>query len=94
MNEVYRRIVDVVCRHSGLTIEQVLHCRAEYETDARYLLIYFLSDKLTNGEIVRLTGLSKQLVSKVLTLYNDRKRFKHSLQLEESAIRSALNGQE
>lgn len=93
MNEIYHRIADAVCRHSELTLEQVLHSGAEYETDARYLLIHLLSDKLTNGEITRLTGLSKQLVSKALLRYKDRKRFKHSLQIGEASIRKELNGQ-
>lgn len=90
MNEFYERVCNVVCGHSGLTIEQVLHCRAEYETDTRYLLVHFLSEKLTNGEIVRLTGLSKQLVSKIQAQYNDRRRFKFSLRMEEADIRKEL----
>lgn len=90
MNEFYERVCNVVCRHSGLAIEQVLHCRAEYETDTRYLLVHLLSEKLTNGEIVRLTGLSKQLVSKIQAQYNNRQRFKFSLRMEESDIRKEL----
>lgn len=91
MKEYYETVMGAVCRLTGFTPAEVLHSRCEQATDARFLLLYFLSSKLTNGEITRLTGLSKQAVSQILIRYTDRKRFKFSLRCDEATIRKELD---
>ena len=91
MRGYYELVLGIVSAHSGFITEEILKGRSELCTDARSLLVYFLSLRLTNVEIIRLTGLSKQAVSQLLNRYNDRKRHKFSLQSEERSIRSELD---
>lgn len=91
MREYYELVIGIVSAHSELKTDGILNGRSEVCTDARSLLVHFLSLRLTNGEITRLTGLSKQAVSQLLNRYNDRKRHKFSMQAEERSIRGELD---
>lgn len=94
MREYYERVAGLVCRYTGFPIGEVLKGRSVMQTDARSLLLHFLARRMTNMEIVHLTGLSKQAVSQLINRHADRKRFKDSLRAGERAIRTELEAME
>ena len=75
----YQMVADIICTLNGCTTTELLHSKQEYHTDARYLLIHLLSKRLTNQEIVRLSTLPKQTVSRIVNGYDFRRRQKYSL---------------
>lgn len=90
MRDYYRQVLEVVSRCTGFTEVQILHDRHEVCTDARYLLVHFLSEKLKCNEIVHLTGLSKQTVSQIVNGYDARAKFKYSLRATAKTIEVEL----
>lgn len=87
MREFYLKVLDVVSRHTGFAEAQLLHDRQEIVTDARHLLIHLLGERLTNQEIVHVTGLLKQTVSRLMNGYHIRYKQKFSLRCLESEVR-------
>lgn len=79
-----------VCRHTGFNEIQLLHDRHEVTTDARHLLMLLLSERFTNQEIVHLTRLPKQTVSRLLNGYRMRCKQKYSLRCLEAEVRREL----
>lgn len=94
MRDLYQLTMSTVCRHTGFSEMQILHDRRELCTDARYLLVHLLSEKLRCHEIVHLSGLPKQTVSQIINSYSDRARWKHSLRCCEKEVREELQGEE
>lgn len=92
MRDYYRQVSEVVSQCTGFTEVQILHDRHEVCTDARYLLVHFLSDKLKCNEIVHLTGLSKQTVSQIVNQYDTRAKYKYSLRATAKMIECKLFG--
>lgn len=92
MREFYKQVLEVVSRCTGFPEVQILHDRHEMCTDARYLLVHFLSRHLRCNEIVHLTGLSKQAVSQICNGYEARARFKYSLRSTAKCIELELFG--
>lgn len=92
MREFYQTVTAVVCRQTGFDEVQLLHDRHEVVTDARHLLMFLLAERLTNQEIVHLTGLPKQTVSRLTNGYRMRARQKYSLRCMEADVRRELEG--
>lgn len=61
--ELYQNMVAAVCRHTGVGEVDVLESNKEECVDARYILIHFLSQYLTDEAISRVTGLTRQAVN-------------------------------
>lgn len=61
--ELYQNMVAAVCRHTGVGEVDVLESNKEECVDARYILIHFLSQYLTDEDIPRVTGLTRQAVN-------------------------------
>ena len=61
--ELYQTMVAAVCRHTGVGVVDVLESNKEECVDARYILIHFLSQYLTDEDISRVTGLTRQAVN-------------------------------
>lgn len=90
MRDFYEKVLEAVSYHTGFEETQILHSRLEVCTDARYLLIHFLSEHLKCNEIVYLTGLPKQTVSQICNQYDQRAKFKYSIRECERKIRNEL----
>lgn len=93
MNEFYRGVYEQICLCTGLTLQEILHSRAEQATDARSLLIFILSGKLSNKEITLVTGLPKQTVSQHVNTYQDRKKMRISLRWLEKDVEKKIEEQ-
>lgn len=93
MRDFYQLIVATLCRHTGFNEMQLLHDRHELATDARHLLLHLLGEKLTNQDIVHLTRLPKQTVSRLLNGYRIRSKQKYSLRCLETEVRAELEAQ-
>lgn len=61
--ELYQTMVAAHCRHTGVGEVDVLESNKEECVDARYILIHFLSQYLTDEDISRVTGLTRQTVN-------------------------------
>ena len=48
---------------TGITCEDILSRRTEECADARYILVYFLALRLTDNEIAKVSGMSRQRVN-------------------------------
>lgn len=90
MRDYYQLVMSVICRHTGFNEMQLLHDRHELTTDARHLLMHLLSERLTNQDIVHLTRLPKQTVSRLLNGYRMRCKQKYSLRCLEAEVRREL----
>ena len=91
MRDYYLFILATVCRNTGFTEHEVLHDKREMCTDARYLLIHFLSRQLKCNEIVYYSGISKQAVSQISNQYSMRLRFKSSMRWAEKDIEKDIS---
>lgn len=92
MREFYQQVAATICRHTGFNEVQLLHDRHELTTDARHLLMHLLGERLTNQDIVHLTHLPKQTVSRLLNGYRLRAKQKYSLRCLEMEVRKELEG--
>lgn len=61
--ELYQTMAATVCRHTGVGEVDMLESNKEECVDARYLLVHFLSQYLTDEDISRETGLTRQAVN-------------------------------
>lgn len=61
--ELYQTMAATVCRHTGVGEVDMLESNKEECVDARYLLVHFLSQYLTDEDISRATGLTRQAVN-------------------------------
>lgn len=50
-------------RVTGLSARDILSGRTEECADARYILVYFLALRLTDNEIAKVSGMSRQRVN-------------------------------
>lgn len=90
MREFYQKVVKAVSLHTEIEEQRILHDRHEMCTDARYLLVHFLSTQLKCNEIVYLTGLSKQAISQITNQYKMRVKFKHSMRVYHRLVEKEL----
>lgn len=61
--ELYQAMTAAVCRHTGVSEVDMIESNKEECVDARYILIHFLSQYLTDEDISRVTGLTRQAVN-------------------------------
>lgn len=90
MKDFYQNVLQSICKHTGFNEAQLLHDRHELTTDARHLLLSLLSEQLTNQDIVHLTKLPKQTVSRLLNGYRMRCKQKYSLRCLETEVRREM----
>lgn len=90
MKDFYQNVLQSICKHTGFNESQLLHDRHELTTDARHLLFHLLSECLTNQDIVHLTKLPKQTVSRLLNGYQLRAKQKFSLRCLEAEVRREM----
>lgn len=72
IEDFYQNVVGVVCRVTGVDEYNMLHSNKEACVDARYLLVHFLSQNLTDEEISSLTGASRQSVNYIRNKFLNR----------------------
>lgn len=63
--DLYKEVVVAVKNETGVEEYEMLHSNSEEAVDARYILIYLLSQKLTDTQISSLTRLTRQSVNKI-----------------------------
>lgn len=63
--DLYNEVVVAVKNETGVEEYEMLHSNSEEAVDARYILIYLLSQKLTDTQISSLTRLTRQSVNKI-----------------------------
>lgn len=63
--DLYKEVVVAVKNEAGVEEYEMLHSNSEEAVDARYILIYLLSQKLTDTQISSLTRLTRQSVNKI-----------------------------
>ena len=90
MKDFYQNVLQSICKHTGFNEAQLLHDRHELTTDARHLLLSLLSEQLTNQDIVNVTRLPKQTVSRLLNGYRMRCKQKYSLRCLEAEVRREM----
>lgn len=89
MNELYENIIRSICEVCDMDKNTILLSNKEEAVDARYILIYMLSIKLTDLEISKTTGLSKSLANKVRNTFSERRK-KYSLRLKLKDIENKV----
>jgi len=94
MKDFYQNVLQSICKHTGFSEEQLLHDRHELTTDARHLLLHLLGERLTNQDIVNVTSLPKQTVSRLLNGYQLRAKQKFSLRCLEAEVNKDIHNQE
>lgn len=90
----YEHVVEIVERVMGVERAELLSSKREEATDARSLLVYILSDDLTDIEIASCTGLTRQAVNSLKNASKERIRGRRILQLSERQIRKELETNE
>lgn len=63
--DLYKKLVVVVSKETGVEEYDIIHSNSEEAVDARYILIHLLSQKLTDTQISSLTRLTRQSVNKI-----------------------------
>lgn len=74
---------------TGLSGEDILDGRTEECADARYILVYFLALRLTDNEIAKVSGMSRQRVN-YLKLHFNLNFSKWSIKNKVQTIRKEL----
>lgn len=70
--ELYQTMAATVCRHTGVGEVDILESNKEECVDARYLLVHFLSQYLTDEDISRATGLTRQAVNYIRNHFENK----------------------
>lgn len=81
MSSYYDSVVSILERMSGLFEAEILGGRSEMCADYRSILVELLSKKYTNSEVVCLTGLSRQSVSRISAAHENRLKNKYSMRM-------------
>lgn len=63
--EYYVKVLECVIKHTATNEESILKSNKEACVDARYVLVHILSQRFTDEEIARFTGLSKTCSNKI-----------------------------
>ena len=72
--DLYKELVIAVADETGIGESEMLHSNLEEAVDARYILIYLLSLKLTDSQISALTNLTRQSVNKIRNNFRYKER--------------------
>lgn len=89
ISNLYAVICSQVCRCTGLTVEEIFTYNRENCVDARYVLVYLLSEYLTDTEIARLAPISRTGANKIRNTFRYKAR-KFSVRCLVSEIRTAV----
>lgn len=65
INEYYRKILECVCKYTLIDEHSILNSNKEACVDARYVLVHILSQKFTDEEIGKMSGLSRTCANKI-----------------------------
>ena len=77
--ELFNEVLENVCLNMDVEADSVKSSNKEECVDARYLVIALLSTKLSDRQIVEVSGWSQQLVSKVKGNFDKRCKFRYGL---------------
>lgn len=86
----YERVVSIVERVMRVERVELLSSKREGATDARSMLVYVLSEDLTDGEIAACMGLTRQAVNGIRNGARMRIKGRRVLQVSEQEIRKEL----
>lgn len=81
MSKYYTTVVDILERMSGLTEAEILGGRSEMCADYRSILVELLSRRYINCEVVGMTGLTRQSVSRISAAHENRLKHKYSMRV-------------
>lgn len=87
--DLYKEIMSAVCRHTGVGELDMIGSNKEECVDARYLLVHFLSSFLTDEDISRNVGLTRQSVNYIRNHF-ERKMNKWSIRSCMSDIENEI----
>lgn len=77
--ELFNEILNRVAEVTELDKESILHSNKEECTDARYVVVAVLTERLSDRQIAEVSGWSIQLVNKAKNSFKDRCRFRWGL---------------
>lgn len=77
--ELFNEILNKVAEVTELDKESILHSNKEECTDARYVVVAVLTERLSDRQIAEVSGWSIQLVNKAKNSFKDRCRFRWGL---------------
>jgi hypothetical protein len=86
----YELVADIVERVMGVERAELLSSKKEEATDARSILVFVLSDDLTDGEMAMCMGLTRQAVNGIRNGAMDRIRSRRMLVCCVQEIRKEL----
>lgn len=89
ITNLYTVVCSQVCRSTGLTVGEIFTCNREDCVDARYVLVYLLSEYLTDTEIARLAPIGRTGANKIRNTFRYKAR-KFSVRCLVSEIRPAV----
>lgn len=90
MHKYYNTVMSVLEQHSGYTEAEILGGRAEMCADTRSMMVALLLRKYANYEVVAMTGLSRQSVSRIAAQHHDRVLRKYSMAMEMREVEREL----
>lgn len=70
--DLYQTINSIVCRHTGIELPSLISSNKEECVDARYILVHFLSQYLTDEDISKSTGITRQSVNYIRNHFERR----------------------
>ena len=77
--ELFEDVLGKVCEMTELSAEKVCKSNLEECVDARYLVVYLLSERLSDKQIADVSGWSVQLVNKARNNFLNRCKFRWGL---------------
>lgn len=77
--ELFNEILNKVAEVTELDKESILHSNKEECTDARYVVVAVLTERLSDRQIAEVSGWSIQLVNKAKNSFKDRCKFRWGL---------------
>ena len=94
MNRVemyYKKVVVTVCQAIGTDPVMLLSSNKEINVDARGIVIAILTEhKYSDGTIAILTGMTRQAVNRIKTIYPDRIKRSYYLRSLFESVREEL----
>lgn len=90
----YELVASIVERVMGVERAELLMSKKEEATDARSLLVYVLSEYLTDGEMAACMGLTRQGVNSLKNGARMRIKSRWSLKVAEQEIRNRVESDE
>lgn len=77
--QLFEDVLVKVCEVTELSAEKVCKSNLEECVDARYLVVYLLSERLSDKQIADVSGWSVQLVNKARNNFLNRCKFRWGL---------------